>query len=117
MEKIKLSFEAPVIDVRADEGIVVCKLNGSIYNPFEVEVMGVGVARLKDGDEFDEKIGIKIATAKAESNAYRKVLTLINPISKEMRDTCDSLLFFKVKAESVIKHNKRYIRYVDTHKN
>ena len=117
MERIKLSFETPVIDVREDEGIVVCKLNGSMYNPFDVEVMGIGVARLKDGDKFDKNIGIKIATAKAESNAYRKVLTLINPISKEMRDTYDSLLGFQVKAESVIKHNKRYIRYVDTHKN
>lgn len=113
MDKLKLSFikEATEVNVYEKHGVVVVKLHGylSDYSYYDEEIIGVGVARLKDDDTFNRELGIKIATAKAESNAYRKAVKLVKPLVEYWKKQLFTNLDFVGRAEGVMKHNEQYI--------
>ena len=41
-------------------------------------VLGKGIAKCADGDEFDESFGKRIAAKKARADLYHKIYTLVN---------------------------------------
>ena len=115
MRNFKLSFdnEKTQTYLDQDKGVIVCHLYGSMkdldfvydYDEFE----GVGVARCKQGDDFNPEVGLKIATAKAESNAYRKARNYINKLKARRLFEIEQFNRFLEKGEGVIQHNEKYI--------
>ena len=66
-------------------------------------------ARLATGDIFDLETGKKIARAKAESMAYRKLWGCLSRLSNRMLNVLDCIEEFGYKAESVVNHNDEYL--------
>lgn len=69
-----------------------------------------GMATVHPGDEYDEKTGIKIATAKAEIAAYTTVNNWVGTVAEIFFDTChDKIDDFMIKASRVIRHDDKYV--------
>ena len=66
-------------------------------------------ARLAAGDTFDLETGKKIARAKAESMAYRKLWGCLSRLSDRMLNVLDCIDEFGYKAEAVVNHNDEYL--------
>lgn len=69
------------------------------------------IATMHPGDEYDEKIGLKVAMAKAEIDAY----TIVNNWLVDINDLLIYKIFDKVgdfveKAEIVINHDVNFVR-------
>jgi len=113
VDNIKISFNPNAIKycVYSSEefklGKVVCHLPGRILGR---SIEGIGTAIYKDGDKFDVELAKKVAMAKAENNAYKKVRNLItdhiNNVWYKMRPYAD----FLDKADAVIEHNEQYLK-------
>ena len=68
------------------------------------------IATLHEGDEYDEKKGLKIAMAKAEINAYAIVNNWFADINDIFIDQMDCKIgAFMIKASEVIKHDVEYL--------
>lgn len=65
-------------------------------------------------DNYDKKIGEKMALARAEAKAYRQVANTINTAYYELNDALISLKpiieEFNAKAEKSVAHNDRYVK-------
>lgn len=68
------------------------------------------IATVHEGDEYDEKKGLKIAMAKAEINAYAIVNNWVANIAtllfEQVHNKIDD---FMIKANMVIRHDVKYI--------
>ena len=78
---------------------------------FRIE--GVGVAKLAPNDKFDFEKGKKIALAKAENNAYKKMAKKIMDRAEELKTFIEQAEKFKEKVDGVVNHNLQYINDVD----
>lgn len=68
------------------------------------------IATVHEGDEYDEKKGLKIAMAKAEINAYTIVNNWLADINDMFIDHINYKIDdFMIKAEKVIRHDVNYI--------
>lgn len=72
----------------------------------------VGVAKLHKEDTFDYQTGCRIALAKAERIAYKRVGKGIAEEYKSLSDFISDLENFIFKAESMVKHNTEYIKNI-----
>lgn len=70
----------------------------------------IGVAKLHKEDEFNYEIGCRIALAKAERIAYKRVGKGIAEEYKSLTNLTKDLDDFIYKAESMVKHNTEYIK-------
>lgn len=70
----------------------------------------VGIAHLHKKDEFNYEVGCRIALAKAERIAYKKVGKGIAEEYKSLTNLTKDLDDFIYKAESMVKHNTEYIK-------
>lgn len=114
-ENFKLQFIDKRFMVNKEKGIVTCFLPTilhSVDGVFPIPVTGVGIARLKDGDVFDEEIGKKIALTKAENNAYRKASTKVTRRLNEYIALANKCGDFIEKSDGVIEHNIKYINRI-----
>lgn len=68
-----------------------------------------GLARLHIDDKFDYETGCRIALAKAERIAYKRVGKSIAEEYKSLSNLISDLDNFIYKAESMVKHNTEYI--------
>lgn len=66
-------------------------------------------ARLAAGDTFDLETGKKIARAKAESMAYRKLFGCLRRLASRLMDVFDAIDEFGYKADTVCNHNEEYL--------
>lgn len=116
MNNLKLSFvkEDTEVNVFEKHGVVVVKLHGFLtdFAYFGDEIVGTGVARLKKGDTFDKELGIKIATAKAENNAYRKAVNQMIPLMDCWAEQLSTYGDFVEKATNVLAHNENYVHNI-----
>lgn len=105
---IKLSFSTPQYTVEGTTTkcqILVTPCDTLAMMPFYSE----GIAKLKPGDTYDEKIGKKVSLAKAESHAYRMVSALLRKEVSNLNDLITTAEKFIEKANRVCEHNKKYI--------
>ena len=70
----------------------------------------VGVAKLHEKDEFNYEIGCRIALAKAERIAYKRVGKSMAEEYKNLTNFISDFDNFIYKAESMVKHNTEYIK-------
>ncbi len=133
--QIKISFGMPLLYVDAERGLVKCTLYGTLHLPKSVaksiefpedlKISARSTALCRKGDTFSETKGIKIAIAKAESNAYRNASErlvrawkrgndiLVSYLLDENTPTLNSLVnTFVQKANGCVKHNERYIKEI-----
>jgi hypothetical protein len=69
------------------------------------------IATVHEGDEYDEKKGLKIAMAKAEINAYAIVNNWLADINDMFIDHINYKIDdFMIKAAEVIRHDVEYLR-------
>ena len=121
--EIKLSFDEPKYHIDLANKVVVCVLHCQPLIPQEIEwtafnfigshfpakYVAKGVARLNPDDTFDEKIGMKVALAKAESKAYLMFGKDVNNyVTNAMKSfvACQDFLY---RASRFINHNEEYL--------
>ena len=117
--EIKIRFEEPKYEVNPEKGTVECFLRYEVLYPELLQGMFFlgekvcfwtnGVAKVNNGDIFDENIGKKISLAKAEKKAYAKVRNRLIKRMNKIEDTFDIAIAFVVKAYEVIDHNEKYL--------
>lgn len=110
---MKIKFGEKRFFVRRENSTVCCVLYWRLFNGCNKLFWfgeSKGVAKLNPTDAFDEKIGKKVALAKAEADAYKQCYNftrkLVNDYAKELLDIAQ----FADKAQYVIKHNKEFIK-------
>lgn len=116
--EIKLKFEEPDYIVDEKNGVVICKLFFYILYPPCVEATCCplyrgfavkGVARVGENDTFDVNIGKKVALARAEQKAYKKVQKSLDQKVVELLPVLNKIGDFRHKAFKVVAHNEEYI--------
>ena len=110
---MKIKFEEKRFFVRQEDSIVCCLLYWRLFDGWGKTFRrqeSKGIAKLNPTDTFDERIGKKVALAKAEVAAYKQCYAftrkLVNEYAKELLDIAQ----FADKAQYVIKHNKEFIK-------
>lgn len=118
--EIKIRFKEPKYEVKPEKGTVECFLKYEVLYPDflqgiffwaeKIYFYANGVAKVNDGDIFDENIGKKISLAKAEKKAYAKVRKrLIKQMINKVINAMDVADDFINKAYDVIEHNDKYL--------
>ena len=117
--EIKIRFEEPEYEINSEKGIVKCFLRYEVLYPdFLYRIFFYGekvyfyansVAKVNNGDVFDENIGKKISLAKAEKKAYAKVRNRLIKRMNKIADAFDVAVAFVDKAYEVIDHNDKYL--------
>lgn len=117
--EIKLSFKEPKYEVNKEKGIVECFLRYEVLYPELLQGMfflgekvyfyANGIAKVNNGDVFDENIGKKISLAKAEKKAYAKIRNRLIKRMNKIADAFDIAVAFVDKAYEVIDHNEKYL--------
>ena len=86
------------------------------YNNYNIHGRAKGVSVLHNEDKFDAEKGLKIARARAESNAYFNASTIV---SKRIRNAMAALVHleemankFVDKSDAIVQHNDEYITRV-----
>jgi hypothetical protein len=69
-----------------------------------------GIAKLHKGDNFDYDKGCRIALAKAERIAYKKVGLIIDGMLKALKETVVMMEDFVGKSIMMVEHNSEYIK-------
>ena len=120
LEPIKISITNTTYYVNTKANTVGCRLSFNIKGPdntidiisllFDHDCYEVTAeARLNPEDNFDYEIGKKVARAKAESMAYKRVSRMLVRIAYKMNEAMMSFGEFIDKAERVIIHNDKYL--------
>lgn len=116
--EIKLKFQEPEYIINEKNGVVVCNLTFFSLFPLDVEDRCYpiermwttkGVARVGENDAFDANVGKKVALARAEQKAYKKVQKRLDQKVVELLSVLDKIGKFRHKAFNVIEHNREYI--------
>ena len=117
--EIKISFEEPKYEVNPEKGTVKCflryevlypeLLRGTFFLGEKIYLYVHGVAKVKEGDVFNENIGKKISLAKAEKKAYAKVRNRLIKCMNKTANAFDVAVPFVDKAYEVINHNDKYL--------
>jgi hypothetical protein len=68
-----------------------------------------GLATLHKDDKFDYNTGCRIALAKAERNAYKKIGKILAEEYESLANFINDLSNFIFKAKVMVKHNTEYI--------
>lgn len=111
-------YNAPRFFVNKQKGVVVCKMDATLYTPTsmfddihipERFFTGVGIAKCSPDDIFDEARGKKIAMAKAENDAYRQAVRFMDEQLNKLKSLITAADNFKAKAEACHTHNLDYI--------
>jgi hypothetical protein len=120
-EAIKLSVTDTIYYVNEKTKAVGCKLyfdvkgsrdaitvikHFSDNNCYEV----TAEARLNPGDTFDLETGKRVARAKAESMAYKRLNNLLYRISQRLLNVLSDIDNFAYKTDDVIEHNDNYLK-------
>lgn len=123
VEPIKLSFTDPIYYTKINSGgttVVYCKLQFAIKGPDDVLKSikafadedcyeSIGQATVDPQDTYDFETGKRIARAKAESLAYKKVNRLFTRICGRLTDTALMFFRFSDKVEFILDHNDTYL--------
>ena len=124
--EIKLSFSDYQYYINYAKKTVTCKVSCRLHMPNNVtDIYNImryaldlpyintftqrATAHLNPTDKFDDEVGVKIARAKAESAAYKKVEKALNMLLRTMSEVNIQTLSFTHKANNVITHNDEYI--------
>lgn len=122
--EIKLSFEEPKYHIDLANKVVVCLLKGKPLLPRAIDYSswGVrgetfpdtyetkGIARLSAEDVFDEVIGMKVALAKAENEAYKALSLDLKNYMLNINKVINQCKDFFWKSANVIGHNEDYLK-------
>lgn len=120
LEPIKISITNTTYYVNKKANTVGCHISFNIKGPdnainiisllFDHDCYEVTAeAHLNPDDNFDFEIGKKVARAKAESMAYKRVSRMLVRIAYKMNEAIMSFGEFIDKAERVINHNDKYL--------
>ena len=123
VELIKLSFTDPIYYTKPNASgttTVYCKLQFVVKGPNNVlksiEAFAdedcyesIGQATVDPRDDYDFETGKRIARAKAESLAYKKVSKLFARICGHLTDVALAFMQFNDKAEFIVDHNDTYL--------
>lgn len=117
--EIKIRFGEPRYEIKPEEGTVECflkyevlcpeLLRGMFFLGEEVYLYTSSIAKVSNGDIFDENIGKKISLAKAEKKAYAKIRKRLIKRTYKIADALDVTFAFIDKAYEVIDHNDKYL--------
>lgn len=105
MRTVKISFSEPKF---VEHGTTtICILRGTFYS---ISIETVGVSRLSPSDTYDKNKGRRIAQAKAEIKAYKECLRINKLNTTRLLRHINAYEDFRIKANSVIVHNEKYIK-------
>jgi hypothetical protein len=118
--EIKIRFEEPEYEVNSEKGTVECFLRYEVLYPDflqsiyfygeKIFFFSKAIAKVNEGDVFDENIGKKISLAKAEKKAYRKISNRIyKQIGQKVVKAVKIASDFVYKAKKVSEHNDKYL--------
>lgn len=118
VEPIKLSVNKIVYYTK--DTTVYCKMFFNVKGPSDVLAVidtlvdedcyeVTAEAKVAPGDAFDLEIGKKVARAKAESMAYRKLFGCLRRLASRLMDVFDAIDEFGYKADTVCNHNEEYL--------
>ena len=118
--EIKIRFEEPQYEVNPEKGTVECFLRYEVLYPDflqgvffygeKIYFFSKAIAKVNEGDVFDENIGKKISLAKAEKKAYRKISNRIyKQIGQKVVKAVKIASDFVYKAKRVSEHNDKYL--------
>ena len=122
--EIKITFGTPKFIIYGD--FTKCSMNITVKLPPVLEALTTtlidkgyisplpkiakGMATVHPGDEYNEKTGIKIATAKAEIAAYIAVNNWLAAVADILFDSCHTKIDdFMIKADRVVRHDDNYV--------
>ena len=117
--EIKIRFKEPVYRVDREKGTVSCKLlYYTVYPSFLYKMCNIDtslktiitIAKVGPEDTFDEKTGKRVALAKAERNAYKKVGKECFKHCKTFAKAYEKMYTFYAKANAVELHNSEYLK-------
>lgn len=119
--EIKIRFEEPQYEVNPEKGTVECFLRYEVLYPDflqsiyfygeKIYFFSKAIAKVNEGDVFDENIGKKISLAKAEKKAYRKISNRIyKQIGQKVVKAVKIASDFVYKAKRVSEHNDKYLK-------
>lgn len=107
MENFKLKHLSSKCSIDKENKVVVCK---ATFIAFSDEIfMTTGIAMAKN-EEFDEEIGVKLAKARAEKEAFIKYSEILKGMIKEETRYLNSLEFSLESNIKNLEHQKEYIR-------
>lgn len=124
MGNIKLSFQDHKFYTNPATGQVYCKVKFSInmdgrfqklLNAFikatnyPINYVVISGSNLAPGDVFDPEIGKKVARAKAESAAYKRVDKMLQKFMDFTLLMNEDILDFFTKSSETIEYNKTYL--------
>lgn len=120
VEPIKLSITDTIFYTNPKNMSVGCKIYFVIKGPNDVLNIinmfadedcheAVAEAHVNPEDVYDVETGKRIARAKAESLAYKKVNKLFSRICGRLTCAAISFMEFNEKSESVVNHNDEYL--------
>jgi hypothetical protein len=117
--EIKISFDEPQYEVNPEKGTVECFLKYEVLYPDflqgvffygeKIYFFSKAIAKVNEGDVFDENIGKKISLAKAEAKAYKQVGKYCFKKCGQLGKAYNKLYDFYAKAKLVVDHNSEYI--------
>ena len=123
--RFKVSYDVPLFHVNKSNKTVTCILKSWVKTPFILyddwldsvdypkvpshEVKGLGIAKCKESDVFDEARGKRIALARAENDCYIQAIRYLSEQSKCLNNLMEGISEFTDSAYGVCAHNDDYI--------
>ena len=121
--KIRFTSE-PTYYVNNEKKIITCKMNGYLLTPRSnswnsisvpsISITGTGIARCHNDDNFDEKIGKKIARARAENECYLAAKRYLVEQKHRLLQISNATNYFIEKSYRCCAHNDDYIDSLTT---
>lgn len=119
--EVKIRFNEPKYTVNEAQGTVTCELQYYVVFPeFVITLLGncpsyypstvIATAKVCSEDTFNEKTGKRVALAKAEAKAYKKVEKYCFKKCGQLGKVYNKLYDFYAKAQLVVDHNSEYIK-------
>lgn len=136
VSRIKLSFDGdPQFFVNRERGTVACKIRFYINLPSELRLLSdyfifkhngeertnyfttVGVAKLHEGETWNEELGRRLAEGKAKKQAYTAGFNLINDVLvdvvKDLRSAVEFRASMKALREHEVEHFNELVESIE----
>lgn len=128
VSRIKLSFDGdPQFFVNRERGTVACKIRSYINLPLELRLLSnyfifkhngrerinyfttVGVAKLHEGEVWNEELGRRLAEGKAKKQAYTAGFNFINNVLVDVVKDLRSAVEFRASMETLREHEVEHL--------
>lgn len=119
-DKCKIKFSDDIKYTDLGDGQTRCVINYTInlfdYGKDPIDDFAIGISTCHKDDEYDFEIGKKIARAKAENKAYRRLIKIISKLTEKLKNEVEDLTEVEEKLDTYYSHNLDYINRISSNK-